>query len=328
MTETFAALVLREGDDGPVGSIEQLSDTDLPDGDVTVDVDYSSLNYKDGMALTGAGRIVRSYPMVPGIDYAGTVRESADDRYIPGDQVVLTGWGVGERYWGGYAQRQRTRADWLVPLPDGLTTRDAMSIGTAGLTSVLCLMALEDGGVRPEDGPVLVTGAAGGVGSVAVALLADAGYEVTAVTGREETHDYLRGLGASAFLGRDEMSDRARPLDSEIWAGAVDTVGGDMLACLLPVLAQEGCVAACGVVGGAEVATSVYPFILRGVTLRGIDSAWCSLQRRKEIWNRLANQWRLAELGKISRSVPLSEAGQVASQMLEGAHSGRTIIEV
>ena len=327
MTETFAALVLREGEDGPVGSIEQLSDTDLPDGDVTVDIDYSSLNYKDGMALTGAGRIVRSYPMVPGIDYAGTVRESADDRYAPGDQVILTGWGVGERYWGGYAQRQRTRADWLVPLPDGLTTRDAMSIGTAGLTSVLCLMALEDGGVTPQDGPILVTGAAGGVGSVAVALLADAGYEVTAVTGRAETHDYLRGLGASAFLSREEMSDKARPLDSETWAGAVDTVGSAMLAKLLSQMKYGSTVAACGLAGGFDLPTTVMPFILRGVRLQGVDSVMIPYEARVAAWERLATDLPTAAITELTEVVPMSELLDRGPGIVGGNVRGRWVVD-
>jgi acrylyl-CoA reductase (NADPH) len=323
----FRAFLATKSDDGQHVALTQLDEGDLPQGAVTVDVEYSTINYKDGMALTGAGRIVRSYPMVPGIDYAGTVRESADDRYAPGDQVILTGWGVGERYWGGYAQRQRTRADWLVPLPDGLTTRDAMSIGTAGLTSVLCLMALEDGGVTPQDGPILVTGAAGGVGSVAVALLADAGYEVTAVTGRAETHDYLRGLGASAFLSREEMSDKARPLDSETWAGAVDTVGSAMLAKLLSQMKYGSTVAACGLAGGFDLPTTVMPFILRGVRLQGVDSVMIPYEARVAAWERLATDLPTAAITELTEVVPMSELLDRGPRIVGGNVRGRWVVD-
>ncbi|MGI9644176.1 MAG: acryloyl-CoA reductase, partial [Ilumatobacteraceae bacterium] len=221
MAATFNALVVRETESGQTAAVEALTDDDLPEGDVVVDIDYSSLNYKDGMALTGTGRIIRSFPMVPGIDFSGTVASSDSDRYRPGDEVILTGWAVGERYWGGYAQRQRVRSEWLVSRPAGMSSATAMAIGTAGLTSMLCVMAIEDAGVGPGDGPVLVTGAAGGVGSVAVALLATLGYEVTAVTGRPETEAYLRDLGATDFRTRAEMSEPGRPLESETWAAAV-----------------------------------------------------------------------------------------------------------
>lgn len=327
MSDTFSALVLREGDDGPVGAIEQLSDADLPDGDVTVDVEYSSLNYKDGMALTGAGRIVRSYPMVPGIDFVGVVRESSDSRYSSGDEVILTGWGVGERYWGGYTQRQRTRADWLVPLPTGLSTRNAMSIGTAGLTSVLCLMALEDGGVKPDDGPILVTGAAGGVGSVAVALLTNAGYQVTAVTGRAATHDYLRDLGATDFLSREEMSDKARPLDTEVWAGAVDTVGSVMLAKLLSQMKYGSTVAACGLAGGFDLPTTVMPFILRGVRLQGVDSVMIPYEARVAAWERLARDLPAAAIAEVTEVVPMSELLARGPGIVGGNVRGRWVVD-
>jgi acrylyl-CoA reductase (NADPH) len=294
---------------------------------VTVDVEYSSLNYKDGMALTGAGRIVRSYPMVPGIDFVGSVRESSDDRYAPGDAVILTGWGVGERHWGGYSQRQRVRADWLVPLPEGLSARDAMAIGTAGLTSMLCLIALEDGGVGPDDGPVVVTGAAGGVGSVAVALLARAGYDVTAVTGRAETHDYLRGLGAGRFLSRQEMSERARPLESETWAGAVDTVGSAMLAKVLSQMMYGSTVAACGLVGGFDLPTTVMPFILRGVRLQGVDSVMVPYQPRVAAWERLARELPTSALADMTEVVPMSELLERGPGIIGGNVRGRWVVD-
>ena len=327
MTDTFAALVLREGDDGPVGAIEQLGDADLPDGEVTVAVQYSSLNYKDGMALTGAGRVVRSYPMVPGVDFVGTVLDSTDDRYSVGDDVILTGWGVGERHWGGYTQRQRTNADWLVPLPDGLSARDAMSIGTAGLTSMLCLMALEDGGVRPGDGPVVVTGAAGGVGSIAVALLANSGYDVTAVTGRSETHDYLAALGATAFLSREEMTGKIRPLDAETWAGAIDTVGSEMLAKVCSQMMYGGTVAACGLAGGFDLPTTVMPFILRGVRLQGVDSVMAPFEKRTEAWARLATELSSAAMADITEVVPMSELLDRGPGIIGGNVRGRWVVD-
>ena len=327
MSDTFAALVLREAADGPVGAIEHLTDADLPDGDVTVAVEYSSLNYKDGMALAGTGRIVRSYPMVPGIDFAGQVLDSSDDRFVPGDGVILTGWGVGERHWGGYTQRQRTRADWLVPLPEGMSTRDAMSIGTAGLTAMLCLMAVEEGGVRPADGPVVVTGAAGGVGSVAVALLAAAGYEVTAVTGRSGTHEYLSGLGATSFLTREEMSEAARPLDRETWAGAVDTVGSTMLAKVLSQTSYGGVVAACGLAGGFDLPTTVMPFILRGVRLQGVDSVMAPFDLRTSAWARLAEELPSSAVSEITEVVPMTELLDRGPGILGGNVRGRWVVD-
>ncbi len=324
---TFNALVLRESDDGPVGAIEQLTDADLPDGDVTVDVDYSSLNYKDGMALTGAGRIVRSYPMVPGIDLTGTVVASESPDFAVGDAVILTGWAVGERYWGGYTQRQRVRSEWLVKRPVAMSALDAMAIGTAGLTSMLCAMAIDDGGVTPDDGPVVVTGAAGGVGSVAVALLAGRGFEVTAVTGRPDTHEYLSGLGASAFLGREEMSDKARPLDSETWAGAVDTVGSTMLAKVLSQMKYRGVVASCGLAGGFDLPTTVMPFIIRGVRLQGIDSVMAPREIRDDAWARLAGELPGDLLGSITEIVPMTELIARGPSIIDGQVRGRWVVD-
>jgi acrylyl-CoA reductase (NADPH) len=324
---TFNALVLRESDDGPVGAIEQLTDADLPDGDVTVDVDYSSLNYKDGMALTGAGRIVRSYPMVPGIDLTGTIVASDSADFAVGEAVILTGWAVGERYWGGYTQRQRVRSEWLVKRPAAMSALDAMAIGTAGLTSMLCVMAIDDGGITPGDGPVVVTGAAGGVGSVAVALLAGRGFEVTAVTGRPDTHEYLSGLGASAFLTREEMSDKARPLDSETWAGAVDTVGSTMLAKVLSQMKYRGVVAACGLAGGFDLPTTVMPFIIRGVRLQGVDSVMAPREIRDAAWARLASELPGDVLTSMTEIVPMTELLTRGPSIMDGQVRGRWVVD-
>ena len=327
MTDTFPALVIREGDDGPTRSVEELTDADLPDGDVVVDVDYSSLNYKDGMALLGQGRIVRAFPMVPGIDLTGTVTSSDSERFSPGDAVILTGWGVGERYWGGYAGRQSVRSEWLVGRPDGMSAQTAMAIGTAGLTAMLCVLALDEGGLRPGDGPVLVTGAAGGVGSIAIALLAARGFEVTAVTGRPEHHDYLRSLGATDFRDRAEMTGQPKPLDKETWAGAVDTVGSTMLATALAQTSYGGTVAACGLAGGFDLPGTVMPFILRGVRLQGVDSVQVPLAAREAAWSALADELAPELLESMTTVVPLSEISDRAQQILDGQVRGRTVVD-
>ncbi len=332
---TFNALVVREAEEGnpktAAASIEQLSDADLPvyDGDetVVVDIDYSSLNYKDGMALTGKGRIIRSFPMVPGIDFAGTVVSSESDRFAEGDGVILTGWGVGERYWGGYSQRQRVKADWLVARPDGLTSEQAMGIGTAGLTSMLCVLGLEAGGVAPGDGPVVVTGAAGGVGSVAIAILAKLGYEVTAVTGRPEEHDYLRSLGATAFLTRAEMSEDPKPLESETWAGAIDAVGSTMLAKIIAQTKYQGVVTACGLAGGVDLPSSVMPFILRGVRLQGIDSVMAPTADREAAWARLATDLPSGMLAAMTEIVPMSSLPEQGEAIMAGQTRGRIVVD-
>ncbi|MGB1209480.1 MAG: MDR family oxidoreductase, partial [Paracoccaceae bacterium] len=270
----FNALVVTKNEDGKTAAaVQQITTDDLPAGDVTVAVDYSTVNYKDGLCIGPGGGLVRSYPHVPGIDLAGTVEASDDPRYAPGDKVVLTGWRVGEAHWGGYAQKARVKADWLVPLPDGLSTRDAMAVGTAGFTAMLAVQALEDHGLKPGQGEVLVTGAAGGVGSVATAILANLGYEVAGVTGRAEQEDYLRGLGASRIVPRDELNETTkRPLEKESWAGCVDAVGGAMLARVLGQMIYGGSVSAVGLAGGAGLPATVIPFLLRGVNLLGIDS--------------------------------------------------------
>jgi acrylyl-CoA reductase (NADPH) len=325
--DEFSALVLRETDAGPVGALERLTDADLPAGDVTVAVEYSSLNYKDGMALAGKGRIVRSYPMVPGIDLTGTVVASDSPDFSVGDAVISTGWSVGERYWGGYSQRQRVRSEWLVKRPDGMSALTAMSIGTAGLTAMLCVMAIEDAHVLPAEGPVLVTGAAGGVGSVTVALLAELGFDVTAVTGRPETQDYLAGLGASSFLTREEMTEPARPLESETWAAAVDTVGSKMLAKLLSQMKYGGVVAACGLAGGADLPTTVMPFILRNVRLQGVESVNTPTPVRMRAWSRLARDLPTDVVDSMTEIVPLSELLQRGPAILDGQVRGRWVVD-
>ncbi len=327
MTDTFNALLLRETPDGQSANVEQLSDADLPEGDVLVDIDYSSLNYKDGMALAGKGRIVRSFPMVPGIDFTGTVRESASDRFSVGDAVILTGWGVGERFWGGYSQRQRVRAEWLVTRPEDITAVRAMGIGTAGLTAMLCVIGLEDGGLTPESGPILVTGAAGGVGSVAIAILAKLGYAVTAVTGRPEQHDYLSGLGATAFLSREEMSQKPKPLEAETWAGAVDTVGSTMLSKVLAQTKYRGVVTACGLAGGIDLPSTVMPFILRGVRLQGIDSVQAPIALREQAWTRLGSDLPSAMLDEMTQVVPMSEVAAQGPAIMAGQVRGRMVVD-
>jgi acrylyl-CoA reductase (NADPH) len=327
MSDTFTALVLRETDDGQTGTLEQLTDADLPDGDVTVDVEYSSLNYKDGLALTGKGRIVRSYPMVPGIDLTGTVIASDSPDFAVGDAVISTGFNVGERYWGGYTQRQRLRSEWLVKRPDDMSALTAMAIGTAGLTAMLCVMAIEDAHVMPAEGPVLVTGAAGGVGSVAVALLAELGFDVTAVTGRPETQEYLAGLGATAFLTREEMTEPAKPLESERWAAAVDTVGSKMLAKLLAQMKYGSVVAACGLAGGPDLPTTVLPFILRNVRLQGVESVMTPIVVRNRAWARLGRDLPAAMIDSMTEVVPLSQLLERGPTILDGQVRGRWVVD-
>ncbi|NND73810.1 MAG: oxidoreductase [Ilumatobacter sp.] len=331
MADTYRALVVRETDEGErkgqAAAIEELTDADLPDGDVVVDIDYSSLNYKDGMALTGKGRIIRSFPMVPGVDFAGSVVSSESDRFGAGDPVILTGWGVGERYWGGYAQRQRVRSEWLVRRPDGMSSLQAMGIGTAGLTAMMCVIGLEEGGVTPESGPVVVTGAAGGVGSVAVAILSTLGFEVTAVTGRAEQHEYLRSLGATDFRSREEMSEPPKPLESETWAGAVDTVGSTMLAKVLAQTKYLGVVTACGLAGGVDLPSTVMPFILRGVRLQGIDSVMAPIAARDAAWARLTTDLPPGLLDEMTEIVPMSEILERGPAIMAGQVRGRVVVD-
>ena len=329
MADTFNALVLSENDGTVSHEIKQLAEADLPAGDVTVRVEYSDVNYKDGMVVNGIGGLVRDYPHVPGIDFAGEVTASDDDRYRPGDKVVLTGWRVGEVHWGGYAGMARVKGDWLVPLPDGLSTKQAMAVGTAGFTSMLCVLALEDHGLAPDAGPVLVTGAAGGVGSVAVAILAKLGYTVAASTGREELGDYLKGLGASEIVPRAELSEpNKRPLESESWAGAVDTVGSTTLARVLAQMKYGSSVAACGLAGGPKLETTVLPFLLRGVNLLGIDSVMQPYDNRVRTWARIAGDLPVDKLEAIMEEVPLAGIKDAADAILAGGVRGRLVVDL
>jgi len=326
---TFNALVVEKDEDSGKTSaaIQQISDDQLPAGDVTVAVEYSTVNYKDGLCIGPGGGLVRNYPHVPGIDFAGTVEASDDDRYKPGDKVVLTGWRVGEAHWGGYAQKARVKADWLVPLPDGLSTRNAMAVGTAGFTSMLSVMALEDQGIK--DGPVLVTGAAGGVGSVAVALLASLGHEVAAVTGRPETADYLTGLGAKQIVAREEINETVkRPLEAEVWGGCVDAVGGAMLARVLGQMQYGASVAAVGLAGGANLPGTVIPFLLRGVNLLGIDSVMQPYGNRVRAWQRIAKDLPMDKLDAMVQPATLSDLPKLGGDILKGQVKGRVVVDV
>jgi acrylyl-CoA reductase (NADPH) len=326
----FQALVLREAGEGKVeGRVETLSEEALPAGEVTVAVAHSTLNYKDGMVLGGIGRLVRRYPHVPGIDFAGTVERSDSPRFKTGDQVLLTGWRVGELHWGGYAQKARVNADWLVKLPDGLTTGRAMAVGTAGFTAMLAIMALERHGVRPGEGEVLVTGAAGGVGSVAVAILHRLGHRVVAATGRQAEHGYLQDLGAASILDRAALATPpARPLDSERWAGAIDTVGGTTLATLLTQLRNRGAVAAVGNAGGVELRTTVIPFLLRGVNLLGIDSVMSPREEREEAWRRIARELPMDKLDAMTDRARLPDLPELGKRILQGGVRGRVVVDL
>ncbi|CAA9559542.1 MAG: Acryloyl-CoA reductase AcuI/YhdH [uncultured Thermomicrobiales bacterium] len=327
--ERFKALVLEEQAGKVTTTISDLPRAALPEGEVTVRVAYSTLNYKDALAITGRGKIVRAYPMVPGIDFAGTVEESASPEFAPGDQVVLTGWGVGERHWGGLAEYARVKAAWLTRLPEGLTLQGSMGFGTAGLTAALCVLALEEAGVVLSEREVVVTGATGGVGSIAVALLARAGFNVTASTGRAAEHDYLRRLGARQIIDREELAAPSkRPLDSERWAGGIDTVGGATLAAILRATAYTGAVAACGLAGGTDLPTTVFPFILRGVRLLGVDSVLAAQGRREAAWARLARDFPAELLAEVTRTVPLAEAPALAAALLDGGVRGRIVVDI
>ena len=329
MADRFPALVLTEEDGKVASAVREMGTDELPAGDVTVRVTYSGLNYKDGMIVNGIGRLVRDYPHVPGIDFAGVVETSESDRYKPGDAVVLTGWRVGEVHWGGYAGMARVNSDWLVPLPDGLTDKRAMAIGTAGFTSMLCVAALEDHGATPAAGTVLVTGAAGGVGSVAVSILAKLGYTVAASTGREAQHDYLRSLGASEIVDRSELSETSkRPLEGERFAGTVDTVGGTTLARVLAQTKYGGSVAACGLAGGANLETTVLPFLLRGVNLLGIDSVMQPYENRVRIWQRLVEDLPMERLDALTEEVALGDVPNAASDILKGQVRGRLVVKL
>lgn len=327
----FRAILLEETDGKVTASLQNLEEARLPahDRPVMVNVEYTTLNYKDGMILKGLGRLVRNYPHVPGVDFAGVVEASEHPDYKAGDPVVLTGWRVGELTWGGYAQKARVNGDWLVPLPKGLTAKRAMALGTAGFTAMLAVMALEAHGIGPDRGELLVTGAAGGVGSVAVAVLAQLGYKVAASTGRAETHDYLRELGAATILDRAELAEVSkRPLERERWAGCVDSVGGTTLAHVLAETAYRGAVASVGLAGGNTLQTTVLPFLLRGVNLLGIDSVMCPRPQREEAWHRLVRDLPMDKLDAITREAGLADLLPLSQDILDGKIRGRLVVDV
>ena len=325
---SFNALIVNKDDEGKThAEVTQITEDQLPEAEVTVAVEYSTVNYKDGLCIGPGGGLVRNYPHVPGIDFAGTVETSSDERYKAGDKVVLTGWRVGEAHWGGYAQKARVKADWLVPLPNGLDTRQAMAVGTAGFTAMLAVMALEDHGIKK--GPVLVTGAAGGVGSVATAILANLGYEVAAVTGRPETEDYLISHKANGIVARDEINETVkRPLEGETWGGCVDAVGGAMLARVLGQMEYGASVAAVGLAGGAALPATVIPFLLRGVNLLGIDSVMQPYGNRLRAWERVAKDLPMEKLEAMVQPAGLSDLPQLGADILKGQVKGRVVVDV
>lgn len=327
MSRAFQALLLDQAEGKTVASLQTLTPDRLPEGEVTVQVAYSSLNYKDGLAVTGKGRIIRKFPAIPGIDLAGTVIESASPDFRPGDQVIGVGWGLGERYWGGFTQVARVRADCLEHLPTGLTLRQAMAVGTAGLAAALCVLALEHHGIKPG-GEVVVTGASGGVGSVAVALLAQRGFRVAAATGRAELHEYLTSLGAAELVGREVLAtDSGRPMESERWAGGVDTVGGQTLATVIKQVGYGGAVAAVGLAGGTDLNTTVFPFILRGVSLLGVDSVMCPRERRAAVWKEMAAMgpgW----LEAITSTITLADLPEWSERIVAGQVRGRVVVDL
>jgi len=324
----FKGILIEKDEAGYRAAIRSIDEADLPDGEVTVRISHSTLNYKDGLAITGKGPVVRRFPMVPGIDLVGTVESSVHPEFAVGDPVLLNGWGVGEGHWGGLAQKARLKSDWLVPLPKQFSPQQAMAIGTAGYTAMLCILALERHGITPAHGEILVSGAAGGVGSVATAVLAKLGYTVVAVSGRSEEHDYIKRLGASEVLQRSEFSAPGKPLAKERWAGAVDVVGSHTLANICAGTRYRGVVTACGLAGGMDFPATVAPFILRGVTLAGIDSVMCPRADRLEAWRRLGTDLDIAKLDMISSEISLAEAIPAATKLINGEIRGRIIVDV
>jgi acrylyl-CoA reductase (NADPH) len=325
---TFRAVRIDKTDAGQSVALVDFDEKDLMDGDVTVRVEWSTVNYKDGLAVTGKAPVVRRFPMVPGIDFVGMVESSTHPDWKPGDRVILNGWGVGETHLGAYAEKARVKGEWLVPVPPGMTGREAMTIGTAGYTAMLCVMALERHGITPDRGPIVVTGAAGGVGSVAVALLARLGFKVIASTGRTAEADYLKGLGASEIIDRAELSQPGKPLGKERWAGGIDAVGSQTLANVLAQTRYGGAVAACGLAGGMDLPTTVAPFILRGVSLLGIDSVMCPLAVRREAWKRLASDLDRGKLAAMSNEIGLAGVLVAAPAILEGKVRGRIVVKI
>jgi acrylyl-CoA reductase (NADPH) len=324
----FKGILITKDDGVYQAQLQDIDDAVLPEADTTVQVEWSTLNYKDGLALTGKSPVVRRFPMVPGIDFAGTVTETSNAAWKVGDRVVLNGWGVGETHCGGLAEKARVKGEWLVPLPASFSARQAMAIGTAGYTAMLCVLALEKHGIKPADGEILVTGANGGVGSVAIALLAKLGYQVAASTGRPGEAEHLKSLGASTIIDRSELSAPGKPIGKERWAGVIDTVGSHTLANACATTKYRGAVAACGLAGGMDFPATVAPFILRGVTLYGIDSVMAPLAIRQEAWERLGRDLEIAKLDAITREIPLSEAVAVGAELLEGKVRGRVVVDV
>jgi len=324
----FKAYVIEKAEKGTTGALTEFDEANLMDGDVTVRVEYSTVNYKDGLAVTGSAPVVRRFPMIAGIDLAGTVESSNHPNWKAGDKVILNGWGLGETHLGAYAEKARVKGDWLVRLPAGMSARDAMGIGTAGYTAMLAVMALERHGLTPDSGPIVVTGAAGGVGSVAIAILAKLGFSVIATTGRAQEADYLKGLGASEILDRKELSAPAKPLSKERWAGGIDSVGSTTLANLLSMTRYGGAIAACGLAGGMDLPGSVAPFILRGVCLYGIDSVMCPLPKRNEAWKRLEKDLDRQKLATITTEIGLSELPDAAAKILKGEVRGRIVVKI
>ncbi|MCK1463178.1 oxidoreductase [Bradyrhizobium sp. 2] len=325
---TFKAIRIDKADKGTTAALTQFDDSELMDGDVTVRVEWSTLNYKDGLALTGKAPVVRRFPMIAGIDFAGTVETSAHPQWKAGDKVVCTGWGMGETHLGAYAEKARVKGDWLVALPQGLSARDAMAIGTAGFTAMLSVLALEKHGLSPKSGPVVVTGAAGGVGSVATAVLSKLGYYVIASTGRASEADYLKEIGAAEIIDRNELSAAAKPLAKERWAGGVDSVGSTTLANLLSMTKYGGAIAACGLAAGMDLPSSVAPFILRGVCLLGIDSVMCPIEPRKAAWQRLASDLDRTKLSEITHEIPIDEVSEWGAKILAGQVRGRIVVKI
>jgi len=325
---TFKAIVIEKADGGQRVALADFDEASLMDGDVTVRVEWSTVNYKDGLALTGKAPVVRRWPMIAGVDLAGTVESSSHSDWKPGDKVILNGWGLGETHLGAYAERARVKGDWLVRLPANMSTRDAMAIGTAGYTAMLAVMALERHGLTPASGPMVLTGAAGGMGSVAVAILAKLGYQVTASTGRPEEADYLKRLGAAEVIDRKELAGPVRPLAKERWAGGIDSVGSTTLANVLSMIRYRGAVAACGLAGGMDLPTSVAPFILRGVTLIGIDSVYRPHADREEAWKRLEVDLDRAKLTEMTREIGLADVVEAGRQIVDGHVRGRIVVKV
>jgi acrylyl-CoA reductase (NADPH) len=325
---TFKAIRIDKADKGTTAALVQFDEADLMEGDVTVRVEWSTLNYKDGLAVTGKAPVVRRFPMIAGIDFSGTVEQSSHPRWKAGDRVICNGWGLGETHLGAYAEKARVKGDWLVRLPDNISARDAMAIGTAGYTAMLAVLALEQHGLKPANGPVVVTGAAGGVGSVATAILAKLGYHVIASTGRTSETDYLRGLGAAEVIDRNELSAPAKPLAKERWAGGVDSVGSTTLANLLSMTRYRGAIAACGLAAGMDLPTSVAPFILRGVCLLGIDSVMCPLELREVAWKRLGTDLESAKLSEITHEIGLSDVIAEGGRILAGQVRGRIVVKI